>query len=125
MRVIVVLIVMLFSSAVHAQTQFNTTGNAFYTSCTPQNGPQYTICVFYVTGYVDGLGIANAILWNEGRPQMFCMPGTGPKALFSSISGEQSVDIIMNYLRRNPQKRHEYVMTLVIDAFKEAFPCRQ
>jgi hypothetical protein len=36
----------------------------------------------------------------------------------------QTIDLVMRYLQRNPQRRHEYLVTLIIDAHKEAFPCR-
>lgn len=109
-----------------AQTQPpqpNTTGNAFYSICTPQN-PLYVHCVFYVIGYTDGLNLANGILQAERMQPMFCMPSSGSRTLLGSVTGVQSIDIVMNFLQRNPQRRHELTAVLVVEAFKEAFPCR-
>ena len=101
----------------------NTTGNALYSSCTPQNAVNYQSCVYYVIGYTDGLNLANALLKQAGQPEMFCMPSNGNNVL-GSITGVQSVDIIMGYLQRNPQRRHGHAPVLIVEAFKEAFPCR-
>jgi hypothetical protein len=71
----------------------------------------------------DGLHLANVFLEGTGHPKMFCMPSAGNSVL-SSISGVQMVDLVMGFLQRNPQRRHELTAKLIIDAFKESFPCQ-
>ena len=84
----------------------------------------YASCVGYVIGYSDGLNLVNALLKEEGKPSLFCMPSRPGNEILGSVIGVQSVDIIMSYLQRNPQRRHQLTATLIIEAFKEVFPCR-
>jgi hypothetical protein len=112
------LLVLLSSSPLRAQhTQLNTTGNAFYELCKSQS-TFYMGCIYYVIGYADGLNLANGVLAESGQPKLFCMPSTG------IITGMQMVDMIMSYLQRNPELGTKNTAALIIDAFKEAFPCR-
>jgi hypothetical protein len=128
LRVAAVLCLVLLSSEVRAQAtqqyDMNATGNRFYYLCVPQK-EAYSVCVGYVIGLTDGLHIANGLLELAGRPKTFCMPSSGDRSsLIGVVTGPQSVDIIMGFLQRNPQRRHELTAQLIIDAFKEAFPCR-
>jgi Rap1a immunity proteins len=112
------LLVLLSSSPLRAQhTQLNTTGNAFYELCKSQS-TFYMGCIYYVIGYADGLNLANGALAESGQPKLFCMPSTG------IIPGVQMVDMIVSYLQRNPELGTKNTAALIIDAFKEAFPCR-
>ena len=117
-------LLVLFSSDVRAQPGqlFNTTGNAFYAQCTQQS-PMYANCVYYLIGFVDGIGFLNEALDRQGKQRLFCMPSGGGSVL-GPVTGVQTIDLVMRYLQRNPQRRHEYLVTLIIDAHKEAFPCR-
>jgi hypothetical protein len=102
-------------------SQINTTGNAFFAQCAPAS-PSYTACIFYVIGATDGLNLTNAALQNFGQKQMFCLPsGTG---FHSPLTGVQTVDLMMAYMQRRPDQRHKPTMLIVIEALKEAFPCR-
>jgi hypothetical protein len=103
--------------------QPNTTGNEFYSMCTPKEEAQYLACTYYVIGYTDGLNMLNAVLKGAGKQPLFCMPSNGGKSVLGKITGVQSTDIIMNFLQRNPQRRHELTAVLIVEAFKEAFPC--
>jgi hypothetical protein len=39
------------------------------------------------------------------------------------VTGVQTVDMMMRYLQRNPNQRHKPTMGLLVETFKEAFPC--
>ena len=116
------LLVLLSSFALRAQhTQLNTTGNAFWELCKPQSA-FYVGCVYYVIGLTDGLGMANAFLDPNGQPKMFCLP-IGGSSIIGSVTGVQTIDIVMSYLQRNPEQRNKDTLQLIIDALKEAYPC--
>jgi Rap1a immunity proteins len=117
-------LLVLFSSSAWPQSDqpINTTGNVFYAQCAPQSA-MYANCAFYVNGFMDGLGFLNALLESNGKQKLFCVP-SGGNSIISPVSAVQLIDVVMRYLQRNPQRRHEYTVALVIDAFKEAFPCR-
>jgi hypothetical protein len=105
------------SSIAQTQLQPNIAANAFLALCTPQS-PSYQACVSYVVGYTDGLGFTNAALEKLGRKPLYCMPSTN-----SNLTGAQMVDMLLAYVERHPHHRHEFISTLIIDAFKEAWPC--
>lgn len=123
LRATLCLLLVLLSSKVIAQSdmQPNTTGNVFYAICGPRS-PSYQTCIYYVIGYTDGLNVTNAVLEQAGQQKMFCVPSSRGST-FSALTGVQEVDLIMNYLQRNPQRRHEIIPGLIIQALKEAFPC--
>ena len=76
----------------------------------------------YVIGLTDGLGMANAFLDHNGQPKMFCLP-SGGSSIIGSVTGVQTIDIVMSYLQRNPEQRNKDTLQLIIDALKEAYPC--
>jgi len=106
-----------------AQSEFqpNTSGNAFLALCNPQSA-SYQTCVWYLIGYSDGLGMTNAVLEKLGQRQLYCMPTNGTN-LLSNVTGVQMVDMVAGYLRRYPQQRHLPTPKLIIDTFREAWPC--
>jgi hypothetical protein len=116
------LTVISFRSVAQPQLQPNTTGNAFLALCAQQGAPAYQNCVWYVIGCSDGLNVANMALDRFGRKSMYCLP-TGGSSLFSNVTGVQMVDMVLDFLRRNPQRRDQLVAKLIIDTFKEAWPC--
>jgi hypothetical protein len=110
-----------FTALAQDASQINTTGNAFYAQCVPAN-PSYTACLFYVIGLSDGLNLVNATLQNFGQKEMFCVPsGTG---FHGPVTGVQAVDLMMRYMQRHPEERHKPTMLVLVNTFKETFPCR-
>jgi Rap1a immunity proteins len=104
-------------SVAETELQPNITANAFLALCTPQ-GPSYQACVWYVVGYADGLGFTNATLQKLGRQPLYCVPSTS-----SNLTGVQMVDVLLAYVKRHPEHRHKFISTLIIDSFKEEWPC--
>jgi hypothetical protein len=82
------LLLVLFSAPARAQSvqPINTTGNAFYT---PQS-PMYGNCVYYLIGFVDGIGFLNEALERQGKQRLFCMPSGGGSVL-GPVTGVQTI----------------------------------
>jgi Rap1a immunity proteins len=102
-------------------SQINTTGNAFFALCTLAS-PSYQPCTLFVIGAIDGLNLTNAVLQNFGQKEMFCIP-SGP-GFHSPVTGVQTIDLMLAYMQRHPDQRHKPTMLILIEALKEAFPCR-
>jgi hypothetical protein len=93
-------------------------GNQLYTNCTARNteGPTYQgllagICIGYVTAITDALSSGNSVNGFKA-----CIP--------ISADMNQIVDVVKNFIRDHPEKRHLIAGSLVADAFARAFPCR-
>jgi hypothetical protein len=87
-------------------------GNALYSYCAvpTKDETATSICIGYVDAIVDVM-TANAI--NGFRA---CIPLT--------VSNPQLLDVVNQYLRANPAKRHLAAAGLVADALSTAFPCQ-
>jgi len=46
------------------------------------------------------------------------------KACIPVISNGQAIRVVLAYLRKNPARLHENQVHLVMDAFKDAYPCK-
>lgn len=100
-------------------------GNKLLNSCelvlnsvnNPQiSGDRYTagFCLGFIQG-VHQLNSAYQYGINVRQP-IFCAPPEG-------ISNGQAIRIVTKYLQGQPGKLHDDEIFLVIQAFKEAFPC--
>ena len=105
-----------FTALAQDAPQINTSGNAFFAQCKPLN-PSYSGCVFYVMGLTDGLQMLNATLEHMNTRRMFCLPS-------GAVTGEQTIDMMIGYLQRNPEQRDYPTAVILTYTFREAFPCR-
>jgi hypothetical protein len=48
---------------------------------------------------------------------MFCLPRAG-------VPATQSAQVVVKYLKAHPEKLHESSFPLILEAFREAFPCK-
>jgi hypothetical protein len=76
-------------------------------------------CVAYVEGVVQGVEVE--IAYSTGttgnKPRSpFCLPDT--------VEDGQIVKIILKYIRNHPEEAHKSTVSLMIEALREAFPCR-
>jgi hypothetical protein len=87
-------------------------GNALYSYCAAPTGDETatSICIGYIDAIVDVMG-ANAI--NGFRA---CIPPT--------VRNPQLLDVVNQYLRANPAKRHFAAAGLVAASLSAAFPCQ-
>lgn len=86
------------------------TGNKLL-SCCESTGSFYVDCRGYVTGVAETLA-AGASVGGLG----VCFP--------KSDSSQNVTEIVVTYLRRNPDDCHNAAAGLVAEALAEAFPCR-
>jgi Rap1a immunity proteins len=105
-------------SVAQDEFQLQTSGNAFLALCTQQNS-SYQACIWYVIGYSDGLSFTNAALTSSATNHCTAN-GTN---LMSNVTGVQMVDMVLGYLHRYPQQRHLPMPKLIVDTFREAWPC--
>ena len=106
-------------------------GNILYESCTSENTVQEAFCVGYLIGQLEGqvmggvliaLGAGIELTADEFASftnQMFqhCVP--------SDATNEQLRDVVVAYLRDNPETRHHAARSLAWSAYREAFPCSE
>lgn len=50
------------------------------------------------------------------RTLLFCVP--------EGVTNDQIVDVVIDFLERNPGQRHQGSVNLVFTVFMEAFPCQ-
>lgn len=88
------------------------TGNQFIKLC--NEAPRYDEgeCFAYILGTYHGFTIAERL--HDVEP-LTCVPNT--------VTMDQLSEIVIKYLRNNPQSRHLPARGLVMIAIRNAFPC--
>jgi hypothetical protein len=98
--------------AAPATAQSFNSGNALFESCSKQSQA-------YCGGYIIGVFDAAVPVLNTGADVdgfKFCAP--------IEVTQGQITDIVVNYLRANPQFRHFNAASLTLSALSKAYPCR-
>jgi Rap1a immunity proteins len=92
-------------------------GNGLLEACgSDEGGLDSGLCVGYIEGATDGLDVANDVLERRyGVPRPFCVP--------AGATVGQRHDIVVKYLKDNPDKRHNESALLIGLALHEAWPC--
>ena len=101
------------------------TGNKLASDC----AKSMIYCVGYVTGVYDGMKFGSAIVAELARRkgdartnaamenlQEICLP--------SGVTKGQMADVVLEYIRSEPTKRHLDAGYLTFLGLREAFPCR-
>jgi hypothetical protein len=129
-KIVGVLVVglMLISSTSMASNDGND-GNALLSKCnalidsldTPSNndtdkikGLRMGYCIGMMQGTLNFNKLYELML---GKGALFCTPKSG-------ITTIQAVRIVVEYLKKHPDKLHEHESILAYEAFKEAYPCK-
>jgi hypothetical protein len=76
-------------------------------------------CAAYVKGLTDGIDLEIGTLEAEGKakvPEPYCSKDAG------GVEQAQKVRIVLNYIRKNPDKAHLPTVVLFAFAMQEAFP---
>jgi len=87
----------------------NFTGNEMLNHCMDQSGFGKVLCVGYVIGFKSRDEISM-----KGQKKFICWP-VAPIGQFQ--------DVLVKYLRNNPEHRHNQITPLAWRAFTKAFPC--
>ena len=102
------------TSAAPAVAGSNLTGNDLLERCSASasaNPIQWGVCLGYVMAVADQLG--------QGRPI------NGVRACVAAdVTSGQLMDVVRQWLDRNPARRHVNGAALVAVALQQAFPCR-
>lgn len=128
-RILFMSLVGLLAVSTHATAQ-TTSGNILYESCTSDNQVMNGFCLGYLIGRDEGQFLGALLMsgsagidtsaenFNSFANEIFqhCVP--------SEATNAQLRDVVVQYLRKNPESRHETARFLVLDAYREAFPCR-
>jgi hypothetical protein len=105
---------LLLLSAAPAVAGSNLTGNDLLERCSASasdNPIQWGVCLGYVMAVADLLG--------QGRPI------NGARACIAAdVTSGQLMDIVRQWLQRNPARRHLNGAALVAVALQQAFPCK-
>ena len=72
----------------------------------------------YCAGLIQGIMDVNRINKMSGGSILFCLPE-------DMITKAEATQTVVNYLGAHPEKRKLHESILVIEALKEAFPCKQ
>lgn len=106
------------------------TGNQLLEACTDETAILNGFCAGYIDGVRDGLvgGTANTLLAVGSKFEdaaglndtvntllNYCIP--------EASTAQQQTDVVVGYLKRNPATRHNGARFLIMQAFREAFPC--
>ena len=115
----------LFSSLCFPQIPMNdvpiNTGNNLYAVCRSDNTSMSLLCMGYIDGVISGFyassGYATFVYDGVEVDTLrgFCLP--------DGAEMEQQRDVVVNYLRRNPENRQSPAELLIHTAFMEAWPC--
>jgi len=85
------------------------TGNNLLAVC--QDDAKQLVCYGYVQGIADTLGANPIAGWRA--------------CLATNVTVGQVTDIVVAWLKANPQARHLAAHSLVAQALEEAFPCKK
>lgn len=86
-------------------------GDALYRECTGEPDAR-SRCLGYVAGVADMLAAAVA----RGDVTIACVP--------ADVTADQARDVVVSFLRDNPQSRHRSAVSVIELALADTFPCR-
>jgi hypothetical protein len=116
-----VMIVVLTASRVSVAQQPTTDfskGNGLLKVCSSDRTVDSDICLGYIVGAADGLDLMNDQVKKKcNRSRSFCYP--------SGVAFGQIRDVVINYLKANPDKRQDDSALLVELAMNQAWPCSE
>lgn len=94
-------------------------GNVFFDVCTNASPSMNTACVAYVKGLMEGMEIGQYAAQTEAGLKaarvIWCRPDT--------LTPVQTRDVLLKYLRDNPEHRDLGTSLLAYEAWHEAWPC--
>lgn len=116
------------------------TGNDLYSACIARTGLGYAECVGYVEGVLDTadieglyyMGNSNLHGFDEGRtyPESRDINGKLYPFVFewcqpAGVTSGQFADVVVKFLRDNPEARQTRASIVVTQAMHKAWPCKR
>ena len=94
------------------------TGNELLSHCEQTHQIGEGFCMGFIYGVDEGFYAAE-FLYRRPKPEekIYCKP--------ANVTAGQMKDIVIQYLRQNPQTRHQPAGIPVLESFQGAFPCRR
>lgn len=92
------------------------TGNEMHSLCEVKSTEVH--CRYFIEGAVDGMIVINEGSKSSGNSKnyLFCLP--------EQITGRQTQDIAIKFIKENPALRHEPASILVYRSLRTSFPCK-
>lgn len=89
-----------------------TTGNELLRDCEPTNALS-----LHCLGYINGFRLGFGFVMNRWQiePKEMCIP--------DGVTNGQIRDVVLQYIRENPQTSHESSQFLILWSLSKAFPC--
>lgn len=124
-----VLLASLLASGAAADDD-NLSANTLYDACTADTGEEQGFCVGYLIGFHEGRKFGSMTALNSTSSGVatadeldligdvlagYCLP--------PGVQYNQLFEIAINFMRDNPETRHETARSQVWQSFVEAFPC--
>jgi hypothetical protein len=96
------------------------TGNELLGVCNDgnTNNIKFGLCLGFIKGVSEGFMIGERVFNPQPNQQRipYCIP--------DSVTDGQIRDIVIVYLRQNPEWRHEGAVGAIVSSLRNAFPCR-
>jgi hypothetical protein len=95
-------------------------GNELFSDCSAENATYSNgICMGYIVGVGDAVLDLQFLGLIDARFSPICVPRK------SGVTVGQMVDIVKKYLTDHPEFRHQGGGALVVQALRQAFPCKK
>ena len=107
-RVLIILACVAVAGVAHAQRRSNLGAHTLLTACT---GKQSELCDAYLDGFSD------AIEAGGEEHALACIP--------NSVTGTELRDVLVQYLKANPQDQHDTGEKVTRLALQKAYPCKK
>ena len=118
MKALALAALLALSTNAVAQDEIDT-GNGLLRACTSQDVRIWAVCFGFINGveqgYEMGMIFAGLSVGPVPRAFRFCFP--------EEVTRQQTMDVVVTYLKAHPADRHKRAAILVGVALKEAWPC--
>ena len=96
---------------------FGLPGNDLLALCESKSEMNKKSCFFYIEGVLDGLATMQmALEYQKSIKGPICIP--------EKVEPLQLHDVVVQYLKKNPQERHKPATLLGFLAIDDAYPCK-
>ena len=92
------------------------TGNDLHTLCTLDTEKTKTACRMWITGFLNGLTMAQVLSKQQNKEPVTCIP--------NGVTGDQARMIVEKYMRDRPNVLHLSGEPIAAFALTRAFPCK-
>jgi hypothetical protein len=127
MKMLCLFVVLFFCPYFASCETPDVSGNAFLRVCSSvehdiqtQIEMGYVVsCAAYITGFIDGVKFGTSYAADKtGKkiPSLLCFP--------DEVETGQIMKILLKYIRDNPAEAHQRTDILLVNALRQAFPCK-